>query len=124
MAVLCQIKDLRTDTVDIFRCGVVAGARIPKSRFLGEIMNDIDRAEYVQAIRAFLIPSSLFVACLLGAAGTFCLVNGEQLGWALIVGMVATIAWAFHAFINFQNKVRQRGGFRGKKIDVPAPENR
>lgn len=90
-------------------------------------MNDIDRAEYIQAIRAFLIPSSLFVACLFGAAGTFCLVNGEdpltkQFGWGLIVAMVATIAWAFHAFINFQNKVRQRGGFRGKKVDLPAEE--
>lgn len=81
-------------------------------------MNDIDRAEYIQAIRAFLIPSSLFIACLLGAAGTFCLVNAEPLGWVLIAGMVSIIAWAFHAFINFQNKVRKRGGFRGHKVDA------
>ncbi len=84
-------------------------------------MNDIDKAEYNQAITAFLIPSGLFIACLLGAAGTFCLYNGEPLGWGLIVGMVSIISWAFYAFINFQNKLRERGGFRGKAVTgVPS----
>ena len=76
-------------------------------------MNDIDRAEYSQAV---------FVACLFGAAGTFCLYNGEQLGWALIGGMVAIIAWAFYTFINFQNKLRQRGGFRGIAVKPGAED--
>jgi hypothetical protein len=79
-------------------------------------MNQIDKAEYVQAVNAFLIPSSLFIACLCGAAGTFCLYSGEQLGWIFIVAMVSIIAWAFYAFINFQNKLRQQGGFRGKAV--------
>lgn len=86
-------------------------------------MNEIDKAEYIQAIRAFLIPSSLFVACLCGAAGTFCLYNGEPFGWCFIAGMVAIIWWAFYAFINFQNKLRQRGGFRGKAVPSDSPHD-
>ncbi len=81
-------------------------------------MNEIDKAEFFQAVVAYLIPSSLFVACLLGAAGTFLLYNEEPWGWAFIAGSASIIIWAFVSFIRFQNKLRAKGQFRS---ETPLP---
>ncbi|MBY0356906.1 MAG: hypothetical protein K2W82_02810 [Candidatus Obscuribacterales bacterium] len=75
-------------------------------------MDEIDRAEFIQAVNAYLIPTSLFIACLIGAAGTFLLYNSEPLGWAFIIASAAIIIWAFVTFIRFQNKLRARGQFK------------
>lgn len=74
-------------------------------------MNDIERAEFIQSLKAYLIPSSLFVACLIGAAGTFLIREGYQLGWAFIAVTGLIIVSAFWAFICFQNKHRYEGRF-------------
>lgn len=74
-------------------------------------MNDIERAELMQSLKAYLIPSSLFVACLIGAAGTFLIREGYQLGWAFIGTTALIIIWAMWAFICFQNKHRFEGRF-------------
>lgn len=74
-------------------------------------MNEIDKAEFAQAVIAYLIPSTLFIACLLGAAGTFLLYNYEPWGWAFIAASAGIIIWAFVAFIRFQNKLRAQGKF-------------
>jgi membrane-associated phospholipid phosphatase len=83
-------------------------------------MNEIDKAEYRQAINAFLIPSSLFIACLLGAAGIFLIRESYGLGWVFIAGSFSIIAWAFFAFITFQNKLRANGQMKDQ-FDRPAP---
>lgn len=75
-------------------------------------MDEIDKAELIQSLRAYLIPTSLFIACLIGAAGTFLLYTGYPLGWAFIACSAGIIIWAFNAFIRFQNKLRAHGRFR------------
>jgi hypothetical protein len=77
-------------------------------------MNEIDRAEYKQALNAYLIPSGLFVACLLGAAGIFLVREGYGLGWVFMTASTAVIVWAFAAFITFQNKFRSKGITAGR----------
>lgn len=84
-------------------------------------MNEIDKAELIQGLKAFLIPSSLFVACLLGAAGTFLIREGYQLGWGVIAASAAIIVSAFAAFITFQNKLRKDGKMVDPE-DLPAPD--
>jgi hypothetical protein len=72
-------------------------------------MSEIDRAEFTQAINAYFIPTGLFVACLMGAAGIFLIREGYGLGWAFLVGSAAIMVWAFTAFVKFQNKLRAKG---------------
>lgn len=74
-------------------------------------MNDIERAELIQSLKAYLIPTSLFIACLIGAAGTFLVREGYQVGWAFIGVTVITIIAAMWAFVRFQNKHRYEGRF-------------
>lgn len=84
-------------------------------------MNEIDKAEYKQALRAFLIPSSLFVACLLGAAGVYMIREGEGFGWGFVAASFSIIIWAFVAFVTFQNKLRAQGLMKDQ-YDSPTPE--
>ena len=74
-------------------------------------MNDIERAEFIQSLNAYLIPTSLFIACLCGAAGIFLIREGEGLGWGFVAASALIIAWAFYAFVSFQNKLRHQGKF-------------
>lgn len=67
------------------------------------------RAESWQSIKALLIPLSLFIACLLFAAGTFLVVNGEALGWLFLAIAAAMIVSSLIGLIRFQNKYRARG---------------
>ena len=83
--------------------------------------NEINKAELIQGLKAFLIPSSLFVACLLGAAGTFLIREGYQLGWGFILASAVIIISAFAAFITFQNKLRVKGQMVDP-FDIPAPD--
>lgn len=76
------------------------------------MMDEIDKAELIQSLNAYLIPTTLFVACLIGAAGTFLLYTGYNLGWMFIACSIGIIVWAFSAFIHFQNKLRANGRFR------------
>lgn len=85
-------------------------------------MNDIERAELIQSLKAYLIPTSLFIACLIGAAGTFLVREGYQVGWAFIGVTAVTIVAAMWAFIRFQNKHRYEGRFIDD--DKPAMVNR
>ncbi|MBX9685638.1 MAG: hypothetical protein K2X27_02985 [Candidatus Obscuribacterales bacterium] len=84
-------------------------------------MNEIDKAEYIQALKAYLIPTSMFIACLLGAAGTFLIREGYGVGWAVIAASAAMLVAAFVAFITFQNKLRANGQMVDQ-FDSPAPD--
>ena len=70
---------------------------------------EAERAELIQSVKALLIPASLFLACIVMAAGIFLLYNHEALGYAFVVVSIAVIACAFTAFIRFQNKYRAKG---------------
>lgn len=74
-------------------------------------MNEIERAELIQSLKAYLIPTSMFIACLFGAAGTFLIREGELIGWAFIALTVIILVASFVAFITFQNKLRYDGNF-------------
>ena len=86
---------------------------------------DIERAELIQSLQAYLIPSSLFVACLVMAAGTFLLYNRFSLGWAFVGLALVIMAAAFTAFFRFQNKLRaggqipDRDGGRAREAETP-----
>lgn len=83
-------------------------------------MNDIERAELIQSLKAYLIPTSLFIACLIGAAGTFLVREGYQVGWAFIGVTAITIVAAMWAFVCFQNKHRYEGRFIDEDKSVAA----
>src|SRR5262249_30167935 len=70
---------------------------------------EAQRAESWQSIKALLIPLSLFIACLLSAAGTFLVYNGESLGWLFLAVAAATIVTSLIGLVRFQNKFRAKG---------------
>lgn len=72
---------------------------------------EAEKAELIQSVKAFLIPSSLFVACLIASAGTFLLYNGYALGWGFVAVGGTIIISAFTAMIRFQNKLRVKGQY-------------
>jgi membrane protein YdbS with pleckstrin-like domain len=71
-----------------------------------------ERAEFVQSVKALLIPLSLFLACVVMAAGTFLVYNNESVGWGFIAVSTVMVLAAFVALIRFQNKYRVRGIIR------------
>jgi hypothetical protein len=82
-------------------------------------MNEIERAERIQAWKAFLIPSTLFVACLLNAAGIYILYTGNTLGIVFLGMGFTVIIGGLFAFITFQN--RRRAGGQWKKLPPEQP---
>jgi len=67
------------------------------------------KADSWQSAKALLIPFSLFLACVISAAGTFLLYHEEPLGWAFLLVGGVTIVAAFVGLIRFQNQFRARG---------------
>jgi hypothetical protein len=84
----------------------------------GNLKAEVDRAEMWQSVKALLIPLSLFLACIIAAAGIFLVYNKEQLGIPLIVVATTVIILDFIGLIRFQNKFRARGMMPDKK-DTP-----
>ncbi len=70
---------------------------------------EAERAELIQSITALYIPLSLFLSCVIFAAGSFLLYNGESLGWAFIAVTALVATSAIVALIRFQNKYRAKG---------------
>jgi len=68
-------------------------------------MNEAEKAEFIQSLKAYAIPSSMFVACLFNAAGIYLLSVGHSAGIAFLVTGFAIIIWAMVAFVQFQNKL-------------------
>lgn len=68
-----------------------------------------ERAEFIQSVKALLIPSSLFLACVIMAGGVFLLSVHEPLGWAFVLVSVSTIIASMIGFVRFQNKYRAKG---------------
>lgn len=68
-----------------------------------------EKAEFIQSVKALLIPLSLFLACVIMAAGTFLIYNHEPLGWVFAATSTIIIIAAITAFVRFQNKHRARG---------------
>jgi hypothetical protein len=72
-------------------------------------IQEAQRAETWQSLKALLIPLSLFLACLITAAGTFLIRNGESVGWMFLAVALLAIIMAFVGLIRFQNKLRVKG---------------
>lgn len=87
-------------------------------------MNEVDRAELIQSVKAFAIPASLFLSCVISAGGTFLIYNGYALGWAFIAVAATIITSAFVAFIRFQNKLRLAGRIPEDKPHANASTER
>ena len=86
-------------------------------------MNDIDRAERAQALKAFIIPASLFVACLFNAAGIYILYAGNSVGIFFIGIGFAIIVTGMFLFITFHNKQREQGQFSQAQDMTPPSDD-
>ena len=82
-------------------------------------MNEIDKAERQQAWKAFFIPSSLFVACLLNAAGIYIIYTGNAVGIVFLGLGIATVVSGMFAFVTFHNQKRADGQWK-RLSDTPA----
>jgi len=79
--------------------------------------NEIEKAELIQSLQAFLIPSSLFLATVISAAGGFLIYSGYSVGFALIAIALTVMIVSLTAFVRFQNKQRAQGRFNGTQND-------
>ena len=70
---------------------------------------EAEKAEVWQAVKALLIPLSLFLACVISAGGVFLVYNREPLGWAFLLVAVTIIVLDFIGLIRFQNSYRAKG---------------
>lgn len=70
---------------------------------------DAEKAAFFQAVKALYIPLSLFLACVISAAGVFLVYSGESLGWCFVGAAALVIVSAFVALIKFQNQYRVKG---------------
>jgi hypothetical protein len=86
-------------------------------------MNDIERAELIQSLKSFLIPSSLFVACLINSAGIYIIYTGNNAGIPFLVVGFSIIIWAMVAFVQFQNKQRAQGKFKRAAANAEAGDS-
>jgi hypothetical protein len=79
-----------------------------------------ERAAFIQAVKALYIPLSLFLACVISAAGIFLVREGQSLGWVFITVAATVIISAFIALIKFQNNYRAQGIIgRDEALGVP-----
>jgi hypothetical protein len=83
-----------------------------------KMQSEVDRAEMWQSVKALLIPLTLFLACIIAAAGIFLVYNNEQIGILLIVVAGTIIILDFIGLIRFQNKYRAKGMMPDKN-DTP-----
>jgi hypothetical protein len=72
-------------------------------------LREAKKADSWQSAKALLIPFSLFVACVVCAAGTFLVYHEEPLGYVFLTFGGVTIVAAFVGLIRFQNQYRARG---------------
>jgi uncharacterized protein involved in exopolysaccharide biosynthesis len=72
-------------------------------------LEEAERAEAWQSVKALLIPLSLFLACLTAIAGAFLIYNQEPVGWLFLAVAAAAIVAALTGLIRFQNKYRAKG---------------
>lgn len=70
---------------------------------------EAEKAEVRQAIKALLIPLSLFLSTVIFAAGVFLIYNSEPLGWAFIATTAIVATWAIVTLVQFQNSYRVKG---------------
>ena len=74
-------------------------------------MNEIEKAEFNQSLKAYLIPTLLFLATLITAAGMFIIYSGNSAGWPFVAVGSAILIWSFWAFITFHNRLRAAGRY-------------
>jgi hypothetical protein len=79
-------------------------------------IREAEKAELIQAISALYIPLSLFLACVIMAAGTFLIYSEYPVGWALVALSATIMISAFVALMRFQNDLRLAG-------IMPSPED-
>lgn len=72
-------------------------------------MEEAEKAEFWQSVKALYIPFSLFIACCIFAAGVFLVYYNEPAGWGFIGTTVVIAISAFIALFRFQNKFRAKG---------------
>lgn len=73
------------------------------------MLDKADKAELNQAIKAYYIPSSLFLATLCGSAGVSLVYEHQSFGYVLILVAVLVMVSAFVMLAHFQNRLRVSG---------------
>ncbi len=83
--------------------------------------NEVEAAEQQQAIKAFLIPAGLFVACLFNAAGIYIMYSGNAIG-AIFLGIgLSIVAVGLFLFVTFENKHRSKGRRVSNEVESYMP---
>jgi len=82
---------------------------------MNDFQTEAKKAESWQALLAFLIPLTLFLACIGAAAGSFLIYHHESLGWIFLIVSGVTIILDFIGLIRFQNKLRAKGVFASEE---------
>ena len=72
-------------------------------------MEEAEKAEFWQSVKALYIPFSLFIATCIFAAGAFLVYYDEPAGWGFIATTGVIAISAFVALFRFQNKHRAKG---------------
>jgi len=72
-------------------------------------IREAEKAELFQAVSALYIPLSLFLACVIMAAGTFLIYSEYPVGWALVAVSATIMISAFVILLRFQNDLRVAG---------------
>jgi hypothetical protein len=72
-------------------------------------VDQVERAEVIQNLKAYLIPSGMFLSTVINAAGIFLIYNGYGVGWVLVAAGVTAIIAALVAFARLQNNYRAKG---------------
>lgn len=83
---------------------------------------EVKTAESWQALKAFLIPLTLFLACIAAAAGSFLIYHHESIGWIFLIISGFTIIVNFIGLIRFQNKLRAKGVFANEETNTSENE--
>lgn len=72
-------------------------------------MDKVEKAEVTQNLKAYLIPSGMFLATVVNAAGIFLIYNEYPVGWILVAIGVTSVVVALVAFARLQNNYRVKG---------------
>lgn len=84
-------------------------------------MDPVERAEFIQNLKAYLIPSGMFLSTVINAAGIFLVYNGYGVGYVLIGVGVTAIICALVAFARLQNNYRANGQMKEPRDIRVAP---
>jgi hypothetical protein len=100
----------------------VVGLSATEGAIMKDSIREAEKAELFQAVSALYIPLSLFLACVIMAAGTFLIYSEYPVGWALVAVSATIMISAFVILMRFQNDLRVAGIMPSKEDEQVDPQ--